>query len=518
MNLGKGLVRLLLALVLLAGSMGSMVQAAPMLSGNVPTDSYVYDHLEKLDGLGLLKPMLTGSKPYSRLQVAGWVLEMEAALGKQKNPSWLGKALLADLRKEFAAELARLASGQTAVEPKLREWKAGMVYSNGDASGYPNAQRASYQPLNRHSQGIRYDRGMNAYGSLLWEGSLGPDAWVSLTPRVAWGQDSGAGARLHSGYVKLRSGNMEFFVGKDSLSWGQGSQSNLLLSDNATPLTRVQISNIEPVHYRGLLKALGTINAKVFLSVLGDREYWNGSQWVDHNKPNYYGMRLDFQPASNFTLGLGYTSMFGGRGVEMSLQRYFEVMIGETTFANHDFGNGMGGIDFRWRIPKWGGLQLYGGWYGEDHYRYEKNHDIGVIAGIYIPRLSPSGDWDLNFELATTGSVWYTHGSLYVGGHTYDGQILGDPMGGNANRYSMRLNHYLNSRTQVGLTLERLVQGATLPVSQRVDALALSVRHRLTNDLLMEFSGGLASRDNAGFVSGATRKNKFVSCAISQRF
>ena len=40
MKLGNGLVRLLLALVLLAGSMG-VAQAAPMLSGNVPTDSYV---------------------------------------------------------------------------------------------------------------------------------------------------------------------------------------------------------------------------------------------------------------------------------------------------------------------------------------------------------------------------------------------------------------------------------------------------------------------------------------------
>ncbi len=523
MNLGKGLVRLLLALVLLAGSMGSMVQAAPMLSGNVPTDSYVYDHLEKLDGLGLLKPMLTGSKPYSRLQVAGWVLEMEAALGKQKNPSWLGKALLKDLRQEFAAELARLASGQAAVAPKLREWKAGMVYTNGDASGYPNAPRASYQPLNSHSQGIRYDRGMNAYGSLLWEGSLGPDAWVSLTPRVAWGQDSGAGARLHSGYVKLRSGNTEFFVGKDPLSWGQGRMgSNLLLSDNATPLTRFQISNIESLRYRGLLKHLGAIQTKVFFALLGDREYWIGSTQYDHNKPGLYGIRFDFQPAPDFTIGAGYTSMFGGRGINMGFYEFWHMLLGKTNKeGGYDYANGLSGIDFRWRFPKLNGMQLYGGWYTEDNTSFDeigkKLWIKGHIGGIYIPRLTPAGDWDLTLEAAGTGHVWYMH-NAYSGGHTYDGQILGDPMGGDANRYSLRLNHYLDTRTQIGLTLERVVQGASRPVSQRVDSLALSLRHRLTSDLLVEFTGGLASRDNADFVAGATKKNKFVSCAISQRF
>lgn len=508
--------------LLWAGFVPAAGEAAPQLSGNVPTDSYVYDHLEKLDGLGLLKPMLTGSKPCSRLQVAGWVLEMESALGKQKNPSWLGKALLADLRKEFAAELKRLADGSPAVEPAVREWKAGLSYYNGDAAGYSRG-RGTYQPLNPHSQGLRYDQGMNAYGTLLWEGSLGPDAWISLTPRVAWGEDSGAGARLHSGYVKLRSGNTEFFAGKDTLSWGQGRMgSNLLLSDNATPLTRFQASNIEPLHYRGLLKHLGAIQTKVFFALLGKREYWDGSTWRDHDNPGLYGIRFDFQPAPDFTIGAGYTSMFGGRGIDMSFSDYWRMIIGKTNKApGFDFANGISGFDFRWRFPQLSGMQLYGGWYTEDNTSFDEiGKKLNVkahIGGIYIPRLTPSGDWDLTLEAAGTGKSWYVHGT-YLGGHTYDGQILGDPMGGDAKRYSVRLNHYLDSRTQVGLTLERTVQGVSRPVSQRVDAYALSLRHRLSNDLLMEFTGGLASRDNAGFLAGASRKNKFVGWSISRRF
>ena len=112
------------------------------------------------------------------------------------------------------------------------------------------------------------------------------------------------------------------------------------------------------------------------------------------------------------------------------------------------------------------------------------------------------------------------HG-LYTGGYTYGGQILGDPMGGDAHRYSAKLTHYLDAKTQIGLRFDRVNQGISgiyRPVQQRTNALALSLRHRLSNDLLMEFTGGLASRDNADFVSGVSKKNKFVGWSISQRF
>ncbi|MHC1759608.1 MAG: capsule assembly Wzi family protein [Negativicutes bacterium] len=522
-----GLCWLIILLLVFIVPVGSVV-AAPMLSGNVPLDSYVYDHLAKLDGLGLLRPMLTGSKPYNRLQVAGWVLEMETALGKQKSPSWLGKALLTDLRKEFASELSRLATGNRLEKPGVREWKFGLAYYNGAAAGY-SAGRGTYQPLNKNGQGYRWDQGLNAYGSLRWEGSVGPDAYVSLTPRVAWGEHNGAGASLQSGYVKLRSGNTEFLFGKDAMSWGPGRMGNFLLTDNATSMTRVQISNIEPLRYRGWLRHLGTIQARVFLSILGDREYWSGGAWQDHNKPGFYGMRLDFQTAPDFTWGVGYTSMYGGRGIPINFTDYLSMIVGQTNVWNgQDKWNGQAGMDFRWRFPKAAGMQLYGGLYLEDStsaisemFGGKRSHVLATLAGIYFPRLSRSGNWDLNLEVAGAGKSWYMH-SLYPGGHTYGGQLIGDPMGGDANRYSMRLNHYLNARTQVGLTLERVVQGAgrtvARPVSQRVSSVGLTLRHRLADNLLMEVTGGWASMDNADFIGGLNRKFKFASMQLTHRF
>lgn len=516
MKKDAGAILKLLVVCFLILSVAGSAQATPMLSGNVPLDSYVYDHLSKLDGLGLLRPMLPGVKPYNRLQVAGWVIEMEQTLGKQKNPSWLGKALLTDLRREFATELSRLATANPVEKPGLKDWKFGLTYYNGDTARYPNG-RGSWQPLNRNNQGYRWDHGMNAYGSVRWEGSMGPDAFVSLTPRVRWGENADAGVNLQSGYLKLRSGDLEFFFGKDASSWGPGRMGNLLLSDNATSMTRFQIATIEPLRYRGWLKYLGPIQARVFLSILDDREYWDGSQWRDHNNPGFYGIRLDLQPANNLSMGFAYTSMFGGDGIDMGTKDYFKVLFGKTNVASGDVANGNSGIDFRWRFPQFGGLQLYGGYYFEDHFAYNEANKTGALAGLYLPRLSSSGDWDLNVELASTASPWYIH-HLYPGGHTYGGQMIGDAMGGNANRYSMKLNHYLDSRTQVGVLLERVVQGATRPVSQRTNSVALTMRHRLSDDLLMEVTGGWASMDNAEFTSGLSRKYKFANMQLTHRF
>ncbi len=88
-----GWVCLFLMSILLGLTPGKL-QAAPALSGNVPMGSYVYEYLDKLDGLGLLATMPAGARPYSRLQVAGWVLEMEQTLGKKQQPSRLAAAML----------------------------------------------------------------------------------------------------------------------------------------------------------------------------------------------------------------------------------------------------------------------------------------------------------------------------------------------------------------------------------------------------------------------------------------
>lgn len=106
----------------------------------------------------------------------------------------------------------------------------------------------------------------------------------------------------------------------------------------------------------------------------------------------------------------------------------------------------MAGVDFRWRMP---GLQIYGEWYGEDQANYMPSRPA-YRGGIYIPRLSYDGTWDMRLEAAHTGKPWYGHSS-YRAGWTYHNDIMGDYMGASADRYYGNINYYASATDKIGL-------------------------------------------------------------------
>ena len=497
-------------IILVMGTFGTIGQATPQISGNVPLDSYVYGYLEKLDGLGLMRDMLPGARPYSRTQVKAWVDQMSAAAEKKQNLPQFAKQMLAELKRDFA-DLPK--------EPQFRQATLGVVSSDGDDGTYAGGIAAPYRVFGGYNNGYGWKSGTNVFGSFLWEGLIGSDAWLSLTPRFSWNDSNTADASLESGYLALRKGNAAFYIGKDAMSWGQGRMGNLMLTNNATPLTAIRVANIEPLHYRGLLSNLGDIRATGFVSVLDDRKKYKDT---DVDQPGLVGLRIDLQPAPDFTIGAGYMSMFGGKGIPMYFGDFVKLLTGKTNAwqGETDKWNGMAGVDFRWRIPRWNGMQVYGEYYLEDNIDgfYAANaRMIGVIGGIYIPRLDRDGMWDLNLEFASTASAWYVHG-LYTGGWTYGGNLLGDTMGGNAHRYSIRLGFTPSSDTQMALNLQRVNQGINLPLQQRTDALWLTLRQRVGHDLFLACAGGWAKRNNADFVIGQSKPRKFVSMEITQTF
>jgi hypothetical protein len=61
---------------------------ASRVSANITLDSYIYTDLAKLDGLGYLKEMPNGAKPYTRMQVARWLTAIrEQVLLDQRVPT-----------------------------------------------------------------------------------------------------------------------------------------------------------------------------------------------------------------------------------------------------------------------------------------------------------------------------------------------------------------------------------------------------------------------------------------------
>lgn len=474
------------------------------LSANIPLNSHVYDQLEKLDGLGYIQSMRIGAKPYTRMQAAGWI--KEAASRVDTHDAQYIHSILAELQKEFSDELAVLDDGAPAYGIKLKEWSAGFAKYNGPGIDQSTKTNSSYQPFSVNSDGYRLSDDGNFTGSIRLEGKVTPSLVASLTTRG----DSDLDDHLSfpSAYIKTHINNVEIQIGKDSMMWGQGKRGSLLLTNNATPRKAITLSNIEPIPTGGIFKVFGQINASVFYSELeNDRG--------DVDQPSFTGIRVDFVPSDRFTFGIARADMVGGKGHSLNGSDYWDWLFGKNAHgAINDKWNAIAGIDFRWRLNTLGGAQMYGELYGEDQAGKlpPLPRDNAYLLGIYLPRVSASGDWDAHLEWADTSPSWYDH-SLYQDGYTYKGNIIGDAMGNNAYRYYGKLTHYLDNATQIVLHGERVVM-RSLPGSPTVNSVWTSLRTKVGQDMFVDAALGKARVSQ----SGARDSGVFTSLQISQQF
>lgn len=492
---------------------GSPSPAAPRhyLSADVPLGSYVYAYLEKLDGLGYLPDMRPGARPYTRMQVAKWVLKMQAEAKQYADVPGYATAMLDELAAEFAPELALLNGAPVDNGLKLREWTLEETYYKGDALPQ-HATKSTYQPLNINNNGYRLSRHANEILSAQIEGNLGRRLVVSVTPRFSYDDKNGGDASLEAGYVKTGWGNTEILVGKDPLWWGQGSRGSLSLTNNASPLTMIRLSSIDPVHLHGMFKFLGEMRSTFFY---GELEHDRS----DVPYPSFVGFRKDFTPNENLTFGLARTSIVGGKGHMLSGGDYWMFIPGtNATSAKDDKSDSIAGGDFRWRLPGLRGMQLYGEVYGEDQADgiIPLPSQLAEVAGLYIPRLTPDGDWDLRLEWGHTTDWWYGHW-VYTDGYTYKGDILGDAVGHDADRYYAQATRYLPG-FQVSLNAERVKMDLAAAEPQTVDSLWLEARKNLGHDLSVKATLGVADVKNAGYVAGHNQHDYLAGVSLTQRY
>ena len=484
------------------------------LSTNVPLNSYVYDYLEKLDGLGYLQAMRTGAKPYTRMQVAKWVQQLTITMSVRPDVPPYAQTILSELQRAFRQELATLKGNAQPHGIALKEWTVGETYYKGKTLSH-QATTSTYQPLNINQNGYTYGPQANEVLSLRLEGNVSNHLVVSITPRLSYDNLVNASSSLESGYVKTNLNNVDIQLGKDAMWWGQGSRGSLLLTNQATPQTALKLSNINPLQIRGFFKFLGPTNATFFYSVLeSDRS--------DVKSPSFVGFRTDFAPTTNFTFGGARTSIVGGQGHMLNGSDYWQFLTGHNAdTTNTDKWDSIAGGDFRWRVPKYSGVQLYGELYGEDQAHaltiIPLPSDVAELLGIYIPRLSAKGDWDAHLEWAHTNKSWYNHG-LYRNGYTYEGNLLGDAMGNNANRYYAKLTHFNPDGSQLALHLERVVQQATTASPQIIDSIWLSMRSKMKNDMFMDTSFGASTIKNPGYTGGNNAHNYIMNVSLTKQY
>lgn len=499
----------LLITVLSAGA-----QAAPsdFVSTNVPLSSPLYGYIEKFDGMGYLKSMPDGTKPYTRMQMAQWLTEIQAEAQKRPLPQYLA-VMKSELEQELAAELQVLSGEQADLSFQLKETRLEMGVYDGNSVRYRKSNsgpRATYQPLNGNNNGYRYGQDGNVIASAQLAGKLGPDVAVALEPRFSYNDDQQGDAALTSGYVKTRINGMAIQLGKDPVFWGHGATGSLILGNNMTPLTSIKLSNLEPYTSKGFFHFLGDMNFTAMYSELESNRTNLSANEVD--SPSFVAMRGTFTPQKNFTFGLSFASMVGGEGKGLNSSDYWNWISGHNDDPAADKWNTIAGLDFKIRLPRWNGTQIYGELYGEDQANYLPSK-VAERVGVYIPRLNKDGAWDVKAEYAHTSNVWYTHG-LYTNGYVYKDDIIGDPMGHDSNQYYVQLGHYLNKDSKISLNANYIAMDRSAIVQQTIKSGWLQYQTKLQENVFLESQVGIARISNANFTSGNTETNHFAGVSV----
>lgn len=482
--------KILAAGVILSLLGGGMISAADTTTANVAVDSVYYQYLDKLSGMGYVKSLPNGAKPYSRMQMARWVLEAEETAKDRPMPAYLADQFDA-LKTYVAPEVETLQGNPTKDEIRLREASIEAAYHHGDAFSYAYGNVAgSWAPFGSNRNGHKYGRNGNIAGTVEISGNVAPELAVSVKARAAWDKDNDGTASLEEGYVKTRLGSVAFEAGRQALTWGQGESGHLLLGNNTKPLTTIQAHLTNPVKVGGFFHFLGEVDAHAFYGFAGkDRkaDALKIGKEKDFDDAGFIGLRLDVTPSSHFTFGASRVSLLGGKGNGLSHSDWLKHWPFGTNADSDDKWDDIGGFDFRFRYSD---FQIYGEWMGEDQagglpYKW------AYRAGVYLPKLTADGSWDLTLEAAKTTDVWYTH-STYQGGWTYSGDILGDDMGNDARKYYAKVNHYLPGEKTLGFYFLRTERQRNWSTHPTVDEMGLMGQMKLSGNRYLNGTLGYA--------------------------
>lgn len=476
----------ILSAIAIAAALGcSCAAASPLVTADVPLDSSYYGYLDKLEGMGYIQDMPANTKPYSRLDMAKWVLQADAIAKSKPLPPYLQTRLDA-MREGLAEEIAYLQGAGKINNVKLRGASVDLSYLQQDSAAYKyNNAKAQWQLLNHNNNGYLYGDGFNAVGTLHISGSLNKDLAVGVTPRFSWDKDEHGDASLVEGYAKTHLGVWGITAGRQPMSWGAGRAGQLAFGSNATPQTAIKLNLLEPHTFEhGALKFLGKANVNVFASRLeGNRVATSGSA-LEKDHAALVGMRVDFMPTDTFTIGLERMSML------KKFNKHW--LLGDNAdTAEKDNWNDIAGLDFKYRFP---GVQVYASLYGEDQahaFPCENAYNVGV----YFPQLVPDGSWDLRVEAAKTNDAWYGHWVL-KNGWTYKDAILGDWLGADAKRVYAEVNHYLADGGKLGLSYTWADMQQTAQHNGSLKEVELSYSKSLQKNLLLNTAVGYGKLGN----------------------
>jgi len=429
---------------------------------NIPLDSPIYDELDTLDGLGYLDTYFREVRPISRVEAARLTVEAEANLNQAETREPLAAALTANLRSQLHEEVSWIENDTEDVQPSvfhpIDRVETQYLFSSGAVRQWLTS--GPRQPLNAtegtpllpNNDGLPTAPGSNEIFRLSGWGGFG-----GFLTGYAEGAVSGPFTRevhgaspgqLLGAEAVVSLGNVAFSFGQEERGWGTGYFNQLSNSDNAPLIPAFTVQNIHPKTWPWLLRYLGPGRRTVFFGQLDAIRPLSQHPWI-------FSHVMAFKPLPTFEIGITRTILFGGRDNDHYDDLGFAGRASGVATGLVSAGNtkSRAGIFLKFNFPSLRNLQLYQEILGSDNLTFEVptiGHympflNVAYQGGLYLPRLTKDGLTDLRFEYALIppGYAINFQSALY---YTYNGALLGDPMGPNSSEADLQFGRWFNLR------------------------------------------------------------------------
>jgi hypothetical protein len=448
----------------------------------VPLDSWVYPLFDRAVGLGLIEQSFAGLRPWTRIQCA--VLVQELGRAAIDTESEYASRAYGTLAREFASELERL-RGNKRFSVELESMYVRLL----GISGEPLTDGYHFGETLINDYGRPYQEGFNSIAGFSLRTSGLPVAiyfrgeyqhapenagyssdvltlisQLDGTAIQSYGQVNRVNRfQVMDAYAAFGLNNLQFTIGKQSLSWGQSSPGAMLMSDHAAPFYMLRVNNLKPIRIPVLARLLGPVRGEFFFGQLSGHHYPEGP-WID-------GQKISFKPTPNLQLGFSRVVVFAGEGRPLTFRSFWKSFA---SVGNHlqtgpdsglDVGDRRGGFDINYRMPHlrdW--LTLYAeGFTDDDPSPLSAPQRSGWNLGLYMPRLPHIPKLDLRLEGTFTDSPVIRHykgtffywNAAYRDSHTNENDLLGSWVGRQGHGVLVRSTYWPAGASRVQLQYRR---------------------------------------------------------------
>lgn len=477
------------------GSWGSLVETHPaagekvrspqrMGSPDVPLDSWVYPAIERLAALGLVQTAYLGLRPWTRMECARLLEEAEDGIrygGDGKDQGFRDTEARNSTSSDDAEELLQALQIEFDAESELRQGAENLglsldqVYTRFTAiSGKPLRDGYHFGQTLVNDYGRPYAEGFNDVTGAEVSGVAGmlsfairgeyqhapsvasdsagtlqaianEDGVVAATPD---GSSTLNRFRIIEGTVGLTVNNLKMSFGKQSLWLGPGESGPLLFSNNAPPVTMLELDSASPFKLPFLSDFLGPVRMTSFLGQLSGQNWVYNPPASDglnsaidpgflvgpnfHPQPFIHGNKISFHPTANLEFGMGVTAVFGGPGLPFTWHEFLRSYFGHNANLAENPAKRFSSFDFTYRIPgirKW--LSFY-----TDSMVGDEISPLGstrpmLNPGIYLPQFPKLHRIELRAEgfkaEPRLGTIYIDR--RYRSGYTNDGILMGSWIG-----------------------------------------------------------------------------------------